>query len=173
MGNDNFTASPSGAFRTGEGLLNIAANKQEQFEALCRCSGRPELVADPRFAEREARKQHRAALTAELEKALAVNGAAYWERELNAAGVPAGQVLTVAEALGQEQVLHRQLLMPLPFPDPERPEITVTRSGFTVDGKATGVDRPPPQLGEHADDILRELGYDDVQIAQLRETGAL
>lgn len=173
MGNDNFTASPSGTFRTGDGLLNIAANKQEQFEALCRCIDRTELVSDPRFAEREARKQHRAALTAALEEALAANSAAFWESKLNAAGVPAGQVLTVAEALAQEQVLHRQLLMSLPFPDPERSEIRVTRSGFTVDGRTTGVDRPPPRLGEHAQDILKELGYDDGQIAQLRETGAL
>jgi formyl-CoA transferase len=173
MGNDNFTASPSGTFRTGDGLLNIAANKQEQFETLCRCISRPELIPDPRFAERESRKQHRAALTAALEEALAANSAAFWEAQLNAAGVPAGQVLTVAQALDQEQVRHRELLMPLPFPDPERPEITVTRSGFTVDGKATGVDRPPPQLGEHAEDILKELGYDDQQIAQLREKGAL
>ena len=57
MGNENMTAAPSGAFRTGDGLLNIAANKQEQFEALCRLIGRPELADDPRFAEREARKR--------------------------------------------------------------------------------------------------------------------
>lgn len=173
MGNDNFTASPSGTFHTGDGLLNIAANKQEQFEALCRCIARPELASDPRFAEREMRKQHRAALTAALEDALATNSAMFWERQLNAAGVPAGQVLTVAQALEQEQVAHRELLMPLPFPDDERPEIKVTRSGFTVDGEPTSVDRPPPLLGEHAEMILKELGYDDGQIARLREKGAI
>jgi crotonobetainyl-CoA:carnitine CoA-transferase CaiB-like acyl-CoA transferase len=57
MGNDNFTAAPSGTFRTGAGLLNIAANKQEQFEALAQAVGRADLVTDPRFAEREARKR--------------------------------------------------------------------------------------------------------------------
>ena len=71
MGNENMTASPSGTFRTGDGLLNIAANKQEQFETLCRLIGREELVDDPRFAEREDRKRHRFELNAEIETALA------------------------------------------------------------------------------------------------------
>ena len=71
MGNENMTASPSGTFRTADGLLNIAANKQEQFEAVCRVVGREELIADSRFAERQARLQHRFELKALLEAALA------------------------------------------------------------------------------------------------------
>ena len=71
FGNENMTASPSGAFRTGSGLLNIAANQQQQFEALCELIGRPELTRDPRFARREDRKTNRFALNAEIERALA------------------------------------------------------------------------------------------------------
>ncbi len=67
MGNENMTASPSGTFRTGEGLLNIAANKQEQFETLCALIGRDELATDPRFAGREDRKQRPLELQAEIE----------------------------------------------------------------------------------------------------------
>ena len=63
LGNENMTASPSGTFRTGKGLLNIAANQQQQFETLCRLIGRPELATDPRFAGREDRKRHRFELT--------------------------------------------------------------------------------------------------------------
>ncbi|HYS15153.1 MAG TPA: CoA transferase, partial [Burkholderiaceae bacterium] len=59
MGNDNVTASPSGTFRTGHGLLNIAANKQEQYEAVCRVIGREDLIDDPRFSEREKRLENR------------------------------------------------------------------------------------------------------------------
>ena len=70
MGNENMSAAPSGAFRTGRGLLNIAANQQEQFESLCRLVGRAELIADPRFAEREDRKLNRYELKTELEQAL-------------------------------------------------------------------------------------------------------
>ena len=78
LGNDNFTASPSGTFRTGDGLLNIAANKQEHFEATCRVVRRPELAEDPRFTTREARIEHRAELTAVLEEALATSTAPRW-----------------------------------------------------------------------------------------------
>jgi crotonobetainyl-CoA:carnitine CoA-transferase CaiB-like acyl-CoA transferase len=70
-GNDNITAAPSGAFRTRDGLINIAANKQEQFVALVAMLGREDLSLDERFAQRENRKRNRAALTAELESELA------------------------------------------------------------------------------------------------------
>src|SRR5262249_5453266 len=95
MGNENMTASPSGTFRTGDGPLNIAANKQEQFETLCRLIGRDDLVTDRRFADREDRKTNRAALTSEIERALATHPAREWSRLLNANGVPAGEVLEV------------------------------------------------------------------------------
>ena len=78
LGNENMTASPSGTFRTGEGLLNIAANQQQQFETLCKLIGRPELASDPRFAGREDRKRHRFELNQEIEQALAARSAAEW-----------------------------------------------------------------------------------------------
>jgi CoA:oxalate CoA-transferase len=173
MGNDNFTASPSGTFQTGEGLLNIAANKQEQFEMLCELIGRPELVSDARFADREARKLFRSELTAAIEDALLANDAKYWEHRLNASGVPAGQVLNVAEALSQEQVKHRGLLMTLPFDDASRTDITITRSGFTVNGEPTSVAQRPPRLAEHSLAILQEIGYSLDEVDQLQKDGAL
>lgn len=173
MGNDNFTASPSGTFRTGDGLLNIAANKQEQFEALCDVLGVPELAADSRFVERESRKKHRRELSAALEEALALQTAAHWEEMLNKAGVPAGRVLSVEEALSQPQVLHRQLLMQLGFNDGERNSITVTRSGFAVDGEPTAVKEGPPVLGEHTEEVLNRLGYSNSEIKQFQEEGVV
>src|SRR5262245_62920176 len=92
MGNENMTASPSGAFRTGAGLLNIAANKQEQFETLCALIGREDLVSDPRFAAREDRKRARYALNAEIERALAAKSAQEWSALLNKHDVPAGEL---------------------------------------------------------------------------------
>ena len=154
MGNDNMTAAPSGTFRTGEGLLNIAANKQEQFVALVRLIGRPDLATDPRFANREARKSHRAALTAEIETALADESAEAWESRLNAAGVPAGRVLTIPQVLAEPQVIARDLLHRFDeVPGTDRP-LTVLRGGFLVDGAAPVPQRPPPRLGEHQDEVL-------------------
>src|SRR3546814_1972967 len=92
MGNDNFTASPSGTFRTADGLLNIAANKQEQFEALCRVVGKPELIDDSRYSRRQARLQNREALKGELEQALAARPAAQWWPLLTEQGIPSGPV---------------------------------------------------------------------------------
>src|SRR6516165_6381300 len=87
MGNENFSAAPSGTFETGDGPLNIAANEQKQYEALC------DVV------ERPARKDNRIMLKTELDAALKARSAIEWERALNAIGIPAGRVLTVPEIL--------------------------------------------------------------------------
>lgn len=158
MGNANFTASPSGTFRTGDGLINIAANKQQQFETLCDVVGAPLLKTDARFNARAVRKTHREALKALLEEHLATQGAAAWEEQLNAVGVPAGRVLDVRAALDHAQVRHRGLLHTLPAALADRAEISVTGPGFRVDGAPIAPVRPPPLLGEHTREVLDTLG---------------
>ncbi|HEX9778538.1 MAG TPA: CoA transferase [Geopsychrobacteraceae bacterium] len=172
MGNDNFTASPSGSFRTGDGLLNIAANKQEQFEALCRVVGCPELADDPRFRERQARLEHRQALSGMLEQALAVKSAAAWEPELCAAGVPAGCVLSVPEALNHPHLRSEGMIGRFDGV-PEVGRVEVFRPGFKLNGVPPRVDAPPPRLGQHSTEILKELGLSADDIAQLKAQGAI
>src|SRR5512135_2160506 len=108
LGNDNFTAAPSGTFATADGAINIAANKQEQWEAVADVLGVPGLKADPRFAKRDARKQNRRALTELLEVELRKRPTAHWVEALNARGVPSGAILGLDAALAQPQVAHRQ-----------------------------------------------------------------
>ena len=172
-GNDNFTAAPSGAFKAKDGLINIAANKQEQFEALVAAVGRPELATDPRFAHRESRKKHRGALTLELETALADRSCAEWQSVFNEIGVPAGCVLTVPQALALPQVAHRQLLKTFDdVPGVDRP-ITVAKTGFKLSGSDPDVAGPPPELGRDTDEVLGAAGYSAEEIAALRKGGVV
>ena len=156
MGNENMTAAPSGTFRTGDGLLNIAANKQEQFIVLCGLIGRPELAGDPRFAERETRKRNRYELKPLIEEALADASAAEWEARLNRAGVPAGRVLGIPDTLREPQVTTRQMTTQFELEGLEN-LLTVVRGGFLVDGQAPRPQIPPPRLGEHSHEILAEV----------------
>ncbi len=173
MGNDNFTASPSGTFQTGDGPVNIAANKQEQFEAVCDVIGRPELKADPRFAERQARLENRRALTEILEQAFAVHDAEHWRRALNAAGVPAGLVLTVPDALNHPQIAERGLIGLFEnVPGIDR-DLRVARAAVKIDGQAVRTETPPPLLGQDTDDLLAEVGYSAAEIAGLKADKAV
>jgi crotonobetainyl-CoA:carnitine CoA-transferase CaiB-like acyl-CoA transferase len=152
MGDQNATAVPSGTFNAADGPLNIAANRQEQFERLCRIVDRPDLVADPRFATRESRKRHRAALNGELNDALAHRTAAEWEQALTAAGVPAARVLTVPEAVELDQLSHRRFFADVPFPGPDADggrTVRLSGSGVLVDGDPHHATGPAPLLGEH------------------------
>jgi CoA:oxalate CoA-transferase len=172
-GNDNFTAAPSGAFRAKDGLINIAANKQEQFEALVTAIGRDDLKFDERFAQRESRKVNRKQLTAELEAALHTRTCAEWQSVFNKIGIPAGCVLTVPQALALPQVAERGLLKTFEMvPGADRP-LTVTRAGFKLSEGEPDVHLPPPRLGEHTEDVLRGAGYSADEIAALRQAEAI
>ncbi len=173
MGNDNMTASPSGAFRTGDGLLNIAANKQEQFEAVCHVVGRPELVTDARFADRQSRLANRAELKSQLEQALAARGTEDWWALLTEAGVPAGPVYSVPQSLAHPQVSGRGMIGTFANAPGVGRDIRVVRTGIKLDGAAPAVRTPPPTLGEHTDEILAELGYGATEIDALKKENAV
>lgn len=171
-GNENATAAPSGAFATADGLLNIAANRQSQWEALARHIGCEALIAHPDYADMKARKANRTALKAELERKLADKPALQWADELNALGVPAGAVMTPQAILASEQIAARDLIASYqPAPGMERPLRTV-RTGVKIDGQAPAVSAPPPRLGEHQTAVLAEFGYSPAEIEALRTRGA-
>ena len=142
MGDQNATAAPSGTFEAADGPLNIAANRQEQFVTLCELLDRPDLLDDPRFAEREARLRFRAELNRELNKSLGSRSAAEWELLLSAAGVPAARILTVPQAVDLPQLEGRGFLTALG-------DFRVTGNGVLFDGEPLRPPAPPPTLGEH------------------------
>ena len=173
MGNDNFTASPSGTFKTGDGLINIAANKQEQFESVCSAVGRHDLINDERFADRQSRLDNRSALTEILEEAMAKDSAVNWRQAFTQVGVPAGCVLSVPEVLQHPQIADRGLIGTfLDVPGVDK-DVQIVRTGFKVDGEAPNTCSNPPRLGEHTSEILFELGYSQADIDCMHNKGVV
>jgi formyl-CoA transferase len=171
LGNDNFTAAPSGTFATKDGYINIAANRQEQWESLTDILGLSELKRDPRFEQRDARKKNRKALTPIIEAKLKENRTAYWVEAFNSRGIPAGAILGLEEALNQEQVAYREVLQ------------TIHSEGigdlklFNLTAKfektPACIESAPPKLSEHTEEILNGLGYSGEEIEALRRSGAI
>lgn len=166
LGNDNFTAAPSGTFRTKDGYINIAANQQQQWETLADLLGVPDLKSDPRFKERDTRKGNRFLLTPLLEEKLVQNTTAHWVEVLNAKGVPSGDILSLEAALQADQAKHRQVIAEV-----DEPGIGILKL-FNLTAKFSKtpgqIDAPPPKLAEHNDVILGELGYTPEQIKELK-----
>jgi len=168
-GNENVTSAPSGTFRAADGMINIAANKDEQWEALTAHLGLEALRGHPDYATREARKSNRIALRAALEVELMTKPAAHWVEVLNAIGVPTGAVLSVPEALAIPQVAERGFLQSYADVAGVGRDIAVATTGMKINGAAPTVEDPPPELGAHNDDVWRALGLSADEIAQLRK----
>ena len=171
MGNDNFTAAPSGAFQAKDGLLNISANKDEQWQELCKILDLEELITDPRFAERDTRKKNRYELTRILNERLKVKTAAEWEKILNAHGIPSGTVNTLENAIHQPQVQHRKLLKEVQ--DEKLMNITVCGLAPKFSAISPQDLSFPPRLGEHTEEIMKRLSYEEETIAEYREKGVI
>ncbi|HQQ76742.1 MAG TPA: CoA transferase [Thermoanaerobaculia bacterium] len=171
MGNDNFTAAPSGVFRTGDGFINIAANKHEQWEAVCDALGVPELKTDARFAERDTRKKNRKDLTPLLEAKLAGKPTKEWVALLNAKDVPSGEILGLDEALHQPQVAHRGTLTTVDAPGIGPLPLFNLPALFGATPAA--VEAPPPRLGAHTEEILGRLGLSASDLTNLKQSGAI
>jgi formyl-CoA transferase len=171
LGNDNFTAAPSGMFKTQDGYINIAANQQQQWEDLVDELGLPNLKTDPHFQERDTRKSNRSLLTPLLEARLTQNTTTHWVEVLNARGIPCGDVVSLEAALTSEQVRHRQVIA-----DVEQPGIgNIKIFNLTAKFSKTPaqIEMPPPRLSENTSDILGELGYGTEELKMLKEKSVI
>ena len=168
-GNENPTSAPSGAFEAARGLINIAANKDEQWVLLTDHLGVPELRDHPEYATREDRKRNRLALKAELETVLRTRPARDWAEELNRIGVPSGAVLTVPEILDMPQVAERGFLNSYKSVPGIGRDIQVVTTGIKMNGHAPSVATPPPILGQHNTEIWAKLGLSTEEIDELKK----
>jgi CoA:oxalate CoA-transferase len=167
MGNDNFTAAPSGVFKTKDGYINIAANKQEQWESVADVLGVPELKNDQRFQERDSRKKNRKLLTPLLEEKLTQKETKYWVDILNQNDVPSGDILSLEEALKQPQIQHRETISTVHCDGIGDLKLFNLTAKFS---KTPGsIDTPPPRLSEHTTDTLKSIGYTEEEIKNFKE----
>ena len=162
-------SSPYGRFRARNGYLNIAAGTDAMWQKLAQALGHPEWLEDERYADPLARLRHRDELSAAVDAALASGDVDHWVERLNEVGVPSGPVLDLAQVFSDPQVLAREMLVEL-----EHPEIgTFKTTGLPVKMSSTPgrIQRRPPLLGEHTDDVLAECGVAADEIERLRESG--
>ncbi len=171
MGNDNFTAAPSGTFRTKDGYVNIAANQQKQWEDLVDALGLPDLKTDSRFQERDTRKANRKQLTPLLEEKLTRESTIHWVDVLNEKGIPTGDIYSLEKALLQSQSEHRQVIATVK--EPGIGDIKLFNLTAKFSKTPAKIDAPPPRLSAHSADILKELGYKDEDIKAFKEKGAI
>ena len=156
LGTANRMSAPYQAFAAADGHFVVGAANQKLWLILCDVIGRPDLANDPRFDQNYDRVQHRDELTAELQQTFAGNTAAHWIETLLDAGVPAGPINDYAQALDNEHTRARQAVIDIAHPV----EGSFRSLGFAAKLSATParVRRPPPLLGEHTAELLKELG---------------
>jgi formyl-CoA transferase len=164
-------ASPYGRFRAADGYLNIAAGAQHMWDRLCEVVGREEWKEDERFQDPFARVRNRAELTAALDEALAERSVADWVERINEAGVPCGPVYSMDQVFADPQVAARDMDVEMPHPVIG----TYRTTGVPVKFQETParIERRPPLLGEHTDEILTELGISPSEIKKLRAHGTI
>jgi formyl-CoA transferase len=178
MGNSHPSLAPYQDFPTADGNMLLAIGNDGQFQRFCAAAGQPQWANDPRYATNTLRVQHRADLIPAMESITRTRTTAAWIALLEDKAVPCGPINTIAQAFDDEQVKARGLAVTLPR----------WKEGDGGDGVAhiTGVASPlrlsatppvlrnaPPALGQHTDEVLREMGLDPERIAALRANGVL
>jgi crotonobetainyl-CoA:carnitine CoA-transferase CaiB-like acyl-CoA transferase len=171
MGTKDPVLAPYQTVETADGHLNIACLNQKLWRGLCEAIDRPELADDERFESNADRVEHMAELETELEETFRELTTSEWVTLLvEEAGIPAGPVFEVEDALYNEQAEARECVTTIE--DPERGEIPVIEHPLNYDRSQSGFESPPPRLGEHNRSVFRDLGYDDDELDALEDEGA-
>ena len=166
QGNTHPNIVPYQPFEAADHPIIIAVGNDRQFARLAEICGCPEWAADDRFATNSARVEHRAELVGLVTACIQTKPAADWLADLEQAGIPAGPINSVGQALADVQAQHRAMVRTIAG-------TPVVGSPIRIDGTRADSDLPPPMLGEHTEDVLRELGVDAPELARLRSSGVV
>jgi len=169
MGTKDPVLAPYQTFETADGHINVACLNQKLWRGLCEAIDRPELADDERFAENADRVEHMDELAAELQAELETRTTEEWMAVLvEDAGIPAGPVYSVEEALHNEQTEARGMVSEM---EARGKTIPVVEHPLNYEETETGFESPPPALGEHNREVFAELGYTDEEIDALAAAG--
>ncbi len=172
IGNASFYASPVDAFRAQDGWIVVSVVGNEMFERWARLVGRPEFVGDPRFVDDLRRAQNRGPITKVMEQWLASRTSAQAIADLETARIPAGPVMTTREVLDDPQVKARELLQYVDYPGAPK-SVPLASTPVRLSATPGEIRHRAPTLGEHTDEVLKELGYAKEEIAALRAGGVV
>jgi crotonobetainyl-CoA:carnitine CoA-transferase CaiB-like acyl-CoA transferase len=173
-GNDHPTSIPTGVFPTSDGYINIAiagSPMWAKFKALMIELTGDKGFDDADFADAKLRSKNRKKLNAVIARHTAGKPAAYWISTFNDNGLPAGEINSIDQVFGLEQVRHLGLAQPMK--SQERGDTEVLGQPILMSRSKASVRRPPPTLGQHTDEILAEIGYGAADVRKLKEDGAL
>jgi len=171
IGNGSVSRKPTASrFRAGDGFIVLAVLTEKQFASLMRTIGRADALEDPRFKDWRARTDNEPALREIIETALAKDDPKSWEARLTAADVPCATVWKIEEITRHPQLEHRDVVQTI---DSRYGPMRLVGSGFRLEHGSPSIDREPPTLGEHTDEILGEAGYTPAEIKELRRDGVI
>src|SRR6266550_4402870 len=171
IGNGSVSRKPTASrFRCGGGYIVLAVLTEKQFTGLMKALGRADALADPRFKDWAARTANELALRQIIETAMTEGDPRGWEARLTAADVPCGSIWKVDEIVGHPQLEHRDVLQTI---DSRYGPMRLVGAGFRLEHGSPGLDREPPTLGEHTDEILKEAGYAAEEIERLRREAVI
>lgn len=172
-GNNHPTSIPTGVFKTADGHINIASTGQKIWERLCRAIGAEDLLAHPDYNTAAKRSTHRDALNAEIDRRLAGRGSREWIDIFNTVGVPCGPINSIDKVFADPQVAHLGIVQRLANGKRGDNALTVIGQPVTLSRTPSAIVAPPPQLGEHNDEVLAEFGFTPGEIDDLRRAKAI